>query len=243
MIHQSICFFTDDDNFTKEFLFLTMIKSTTFDFLTSLAANNDREWFQLHKQQHDNARENILEFTASIIDKLSKIDTTIPRELDPKSCVMRIYRDVRFSKDKVPYKTNFGIGISANGKNFNGPGYYLHIQPQQSFLAGGCWMPEADLLKAIRQEIDYNGQNFHKIIDLPTFKKYFGGLDTEFQLKKAPKGYPSDHPDIDYLKLKSFTVGYPLTQADLKKTDAIEQVINGFKEMHPFIVFLRSALA
>ena len=142
-----------------------MIKSDTFHFLSQLAENNNLEWFHAHKQEHDEARENVIAFVSQLINGLAKIDIAILTDLDPKDCVMRIYRDIRFSKDKTPYKTNFGIGISPNGKNFEGPGYYLHIHPEQSFLAGGCWMPEANVLKAIRQEIDYNGSDFHTIID------------------------------------------------------------------------------
>ena len=110
-----------------------MIKSDTFDFLSQLAANNNREWFHAHKQQHDQARENVLEFTATIIRGLAKIDTSISSDLEPKDCVMRIYRDIRFSKDKQPYKLNFGIGISSNGKNFDGPGIIYTFNPSNLF--------------------------------------------------------------------------------------------------------------
>jgi uncharacterized protein (TIGR02453 family) len=219
-----------------------MIRLSTFDFLTQLAANNNREWFQLHKAEHDHARENILEFTADVISGLSKIDAVVPSDLDPKSCVMRIYRDVRFSKDKTPYKNNFGIAISANGKNFNGSGYYLHINPEQSFVAGGCWMPEPVMLKAIRQEIDYNGSDFRAIVENKSFKKYFGDLDTEAKLKTVPKGYPADHPDIEYLKLKSFTVSHEMKTEELSKPDAVKKVADGFAEMYPLIIFLRNAI-
>ena len=220
-----------------------MIKSDTFHFLSQLAENNNRDWFHAHKQQHDQARENVIAFVAQLIHGLSKIDIAISADLDPKDCVMRIYRDIRFSKDKTPYKTNFGIGISPNGKNFDGPGYYLHIHPEQSFLAGGCWMPEANVLKAIRQEIDYNGFDFHTIIDRASFKNYFGYLDTEFKLKTTPKGYSIDHPDISYLQLKSFTVSHALKQDDLKKASATDEIIAGFVELYPFIAFLRNAIA
>ncbi len=219
-----------------------MIKLSTFEFLTQLAANNNREWFQAHKAEHDNARENVLEFTAALISGLSKIDTAIPSDLDPKNCVMRIYRDVRFSKDKTPYKNNFGAGISANGKNFNGPGYYLHISPEQSFVAGGCWMPESDMLKAIRQEIDYNGSAFRVVVENKSFKKYFGHLNTEHKLKTIPKGYPTDHPEIEYLKLKSFTVNHEIAPKDLSKSDAVKKVVEGFAEMYPLIIFLRNSI-
>jgi len=220
-----------------------MIKSKTFDFLSHLAANNNRTWFNAHKESHDVARDNVMEFTLAIIAKMCKIDSTIPPELDPKHCIMRIYRDIRFSKDKTPYKTNFGIGISPTGKNFYGPGYYLHIQPEQSFLAGGCWMPEPTQLKAIRQEIDYNSLGFHKVIDSGSFKNYFGSLDTQEKLKTVPKGYDKDHPDINYLKLKNFTASHFLLKSDLQNANAVEKVIEGFVELYPFIAFLRNAVA
>ncbi len=219
-----------------------MLRSDTFDFLEQLAVNNNREWFQAHKDQHDSARENVLGFIGDVITGLAKIDVTIPTDLNPKDCVMRIYRDVRFSKDKTPYKTNFGAGISPNGKNFNGPGYYLHISPEQSFIAGGCWMPATDHLKAIRQEIDYNSSDFQSILDDKLFKGYFGKLDNEAALKTAPKGYSPDHPNIEYLKLKSFTVSQEITKEELLKTDAAKRIVEGFTALHPFIVFLRNAI-
>ncbi len=219
-----------------------MIRPGTFEFLTELSANNNREWFQAHKTEHDQARENILEFTADVISELAKVDAAISSDMDSKNCVMRIYRDVRFSKNKTPYKTNFGAGISASGKNFNGPGYYLHINPQQSFVAGGCRMPESDILKAIRQEIDYNGSDFRKIVENKAFKQYFRSLSTEHKLKTVPKGYPADHPDIEYLKLKSFTVSHEMSALDLSKPDAVKKVADGFAEMYPFIIFLRNAI-
>ena len=156
---------------------------------------------------------------------------------------MRIYRDVRFSKDKTPYKTNFGAGFSENGKNFKGAGYYLHIHPEKSFLAGGCWMPEGDMLKSIRQEIDYNGADFHEIIDDKAFKKYFGAPDSEYKLKTPPKGYQPDHQDIEYLKLKSFTFSHALTRAELSGSNAVDDVCNGFIRLYPFISFLRNAVS
>ena len=220
-----------------------MINSATFDFLRGLAANNNRDWFQANKLSHDVARNNVLDFAGKIIEKLSKIDLLVSQDLDPKTCVMRIYRDVRFSKDKTPYKTNFGAGFSENGKNFKGAGYYLHIHPEQSFLAGGCWMPEADMLKAIRQEIDYNGSDFHDIIDDKEFKKYFGTLDSEYKLKTPPKGYQPEHQDIEYLKLKSFTFSHALKNTELMGSNAVEEVCNGFIRLHPFIAFLRNAVS
>jgi uncharacterized protein (TIGR02453 family) len=220
-----------------------MIKSGTFDFLSDLAKNNNRDWFQENKARHDEARINVIGFVAELIAGLSKIDNIIPADLDPKACVMRIYRDIRFSLNKTPYKINFGAGISQHGKNFNGPGYYLHIQPEECFLAGGCWMPSPDMLKSIRQEIDYNGGQFHRIVDAPAFKEYFGMPDQEYKLKTVPKGYAADHPDIEYLKLKSFTFTHSLSSRELSSPGAVKTVLEGFEKLHPFIVFLRNAIS
>ncbi len=220
-----------------------MIRSATFDFLKDLAENNNREWFQDNKARHDEARNNVLEFAGDIITGLSKIDPTVSPDLDPKNCVMRIYRDVRFSKNKTPYKNNFGAGISQQGKNFNGPGYYLHIHPEECFVAGGCWMPEAGMLKLIRQEIDYNGKDFREIICNPEFKKYFGEPDQEYKLKTMPKGYSPDHPEIEYLKLKSFTFTHILSPKKLSSSNAVQTVVDGFEKLHPFMCFLRNAIS
>jgi hypothetical protein len=220
-----------------------MINAATFDFLEELHFNNNRDWFHLNKTRHDNARTNVLEFTNSLILKLSKIDPSISADLDSKNCVMRIYRDIRFSKDKTPYKTNFGVGFSENGKNFKGPGYYLQIHPEESLIAGGYWMPEGEHLKAIRQEIDYNGIDFHKIVDNKEFIKYFGSLDEDYKLKTAPKGYQPHHPYIEYLKLKSFTFSHPLTKSELIGSGAVDNVCDGFARLYPFISFLRNSVS
>lgn len=220
-----------------------MIKVETFNFLKELAANNNRDWFAKHKVLHDNSRENVLEFVGSVIKDLSESDRAIPADLDPKECVMRIYRDIRFSLDKTPYKTNFGAGISPDGKNFNGPGYYLHISPYECFVAGGCWMPEKEQLKLIRQEIDYNSSDFRHSLDEFLSTSGNGRLDTDHKLKTTPKGYDPEHPDIEYLRLKSYTVTVPLKRSDLTSPAARETVVSAFAAIHPFILFLRNAIS
>lgn len=220
-----------------------MIKSSSFEFLSDLASNNNRDWFLLNKGRFEDARQNILDFTELVLSGISKFDPSIPATMPAKDCVNRIYRDIRFSKDKTPYKTNFGIGFSPNGKKFKGPGYYLHIHPTESFIGGGCWMPETDLLKAIRQEIDYNGSEFRSIVEDPSFVDYFGGLDPEYKLKTCPKGYELDNPEIEFLKFKSFTFSHALSQNELTSHNAAEQVIDGFSKLYPFITFLRNAIS
>lgn len=229
--------------FLADFLFAGMIQQTTFQFLRDIARNNNREWFQANKERYEHARENVLEFTSRVLEGLSQIDPMIGGDVQAKQCVLRIYRDIRFSKDKTPYKTNFGIGISPTAKNFKGPGYYLHLEPGQSFVTGGCWMPDSDLLKAIRQEIDYNFTDFHALLRKPDFESFFRDLDIEHKLKTAPKGYASDHPEIEYLKLKSFTASSDLTETQLTGNNSVNDVLVRLEALHPFMDFLRNALA
>ena len=218
-----------------------MIKNSTFKFLEEVAANNNREWFQANKSRYEEARNNAIDFTREVICGLAAIDPLITKEIEPKDCVLRIYRDIRFSKDKTPYKTNIGIGISQTGKNFKGPGYYIHIQPGQCFITGGSWMPETGLLKAIRQEIDYNSADFNSIISAPDFIDYFKDLDREDALKTVPKEYSADHPDIYYLKLKSFTASHNVSNKVLTGTRSVTYTVNVLEKLYPFMEFLRNA--
>jgi uncharacterized protein (TIGR02453 family) len=131
----------------------------------------------------------------------------------------------------------------SKGKNFDGPGYYLHIHPEDSFVAGGCWMPQPDELKAIRQEIDYNEAELRAVLEKPLFKKYFTSLDTSEKLKTVPKGYTVDHPAIELLKLKSFTAHYAISPAALCSATAVKDVLAVWNEIYPLSVFLRNALS
>ena len=220
-----------------------MIESSTLNFLQKLSENNNREWFNANKGAYESSRENVLQFTSELIAGIAKIDSTVPADLNPKDCVMRIYRDIRFSKDKTPFKTNFGIAISSNGKNFKGPGYYVNIKPGECFIAGGSWYPETEELKAIRQEIDYNGSEFREILNEPSFKRIFGDLDRESALKTTPKGYPADHEDIEYLKLKSFTITCKISDKDLVQKRSAEIISLNFEKLFPLMSFLRNAIS
>ncbi|MNL29360.1 hypothetical protein D3C87_1510410 [compost metagenome] len=155
--------------------------------------------------------------------------------------MLRIYRDVRFSKNKDPYKNNYGIFFAVKGKGVNEPGYYLHIQPGACFFAAGFWMPEAADLKKIREEIDYNTSEFLDIIAAKDFKNTFQ-LSQEDKLKKAPKGYETDHPQIEILKLKSFIATFPIKDEEFFKPEIVNKLKNAFKSVYPFIVFLRNAV-
>jgi len=215
----------------------------TFNFLRDLAANNNRDWFIAHKADHDRAKENVTEFAGELIRELSKIDPSLDPNVDPKKAVLRIYRDVRFSPDKTPYKNNFGIGRMTSGKNVMHIGYYMQIQPGESFIAGGSWMPEADQLKKVRQEIDYNAAGLKKVIDGPRFKKLFGEFRKQEQLKTVPQGYSANNENIDLLKLKSFVAHHNFTDAELQKEGVVQNIAAVCEEMYPLNVFLKNAVS
>lgn len=217
------------------------ILPSTFAFLVQLKENNSREWFQENKMDYDSAYLNIKNFVQELILQLAKIDPFIKEDIPVSKCLFRIYRDTRFSKDKTPYKHWFGAGISVAGRKLNGPEYYLHIEPQNSFIAAGYWHPEKNHLAAIRQEIDYNGKQFLKIINDPKFKRYVELGDYD-KLKKAPNGYATDHPLIEYLKLKSFTASRRFNDQELSDQKAINTLLKTIQVMYDFKYFLHTAL-
>lgn len=220
---------------------MSNIHKETFTFLIELIAHNERDWFADNKDRYEKARENVIDFAADVLAGLSKADPLISKDIDPKKCVMRIYRDVRFSKNKAPYKSNFGIGFSQEGKHNGGIGYYVHIQPGECFTGGGYWMPEAAHLKAIRQEIDYNASELKKIIDEKSFKMAFGDFRNQEQLKTVPRDYNAENENIALLKLKSFAAAHKMSDAGLQKKTASESVIEYLTMARPLNVFLAKA--
>ena len=218
-----------------------IIHADTFGFLTAIKANNDREWFQEHRSQYERAWQNMKDFTAGLIDGLAQWDRYIAADIPVSKCVFRIYRDTRFSKDKTPYKTWLGAGISTAGRKLNGPEYYIHIQPGNSFAAAGYWRPEKEHLAAIRQEIDYNGAQLMDIVHEPNFKKHCR-LDMQDTLKRPPAGFSVDNPYIDWLKLKSFTAIESFTDNQLQRADGLERVLTAYRRMYDFKLFLHEAL-
>ena len=187
------------------------------------------------------SKENVSETVDAFIKELVKFDKKFIG-LTSKECVFRIYRDVRFAKDKRPYKTNLGASINPGGKKAMNAGYYLHIEPGKSFLAGGIWMPPGDILKKIRQEIDYNGKKINKIISSKEFVKYYGELDDDHKLKTTPKGYDKDHPNIELLKLNSLIVWHDFNDKTVMNKSFIKELGKGAKVMKPFLDFLNEAL-
>jgi len=217
------------------------IHPDTFGFLEAVKENNDREWFQQHRDTYEQAWQNMKDFTQAVITGLAETDRYISADIPVSKCLFRIYRDTRFSKDKTPYKTWLGAGISTAGRKLNGPEYYLHIQPGNSFAAGGYWRPEKDHLAAIRQEIDYNGAELSAILEEADFKKNCH-LDMQDKLKRPPAGYDADNPYIEWLKLKSFTAFASFKDVELSRAGGLEQVLQAFRRMYRFKLFLHQAV-
>lgn len=212
-------------------------------FLKDIARHNNRVWFEKNKSRYLQAKQEFEGLVGAVLKELVKFDGGLGG-LDPKKLPFRIYRDVRFSKDKRPYKTNMGAGFSPNGKLVQEPGYYLHVQPgNKSFVAGGIYMPDAGNLSRIRQEIDYNPDALTKIVSGKSFKKLFDGFDEFDKLKTAPKGYPKDHPHIEWLKLKSFIVSAPLTDKQVTDKKLVNTIATTCKNIKPLNDYIKEAIA
>lgn len=216
----------------------TSIDSSTLQFLKSLLKNNNREWFTEHKNLYVEAQKDVLLFVENLIEEMSKFDEEILK-IDAKKALFRIYRDVRFSKDKSPYKTNFGAGLGM-GKGTKITGYYLHIEPGKSFLAGGVYQPESSVLKEIRKEISMNSNEFLKILEQKDFRNNFRGLSVENKLQRVPAGFEKEDPMAEFLKLKNFIVVHPISDDSLIKESAAKDFAKIFKSIKPLNDFLES---
>lgn len=218
-----------------------MLQQTTLDFLKKLEKNNNKAWFDKNRDTYEAAKADFETFVDAIKNQLAKIEPALADQ-KPKDMIFRIFRDVRFSKDKTPYKAHFGAYFSRAGRKSPDAGYYLHIQPgNKNFIAGGLWMPEGPLLKATRQEIDYNLDEFNSILNKAAFKKLYKSLEGE-KLKTLPQGYAADNPAIEYLKMKSFIVSTKLEDKDLLAKTAVSKIFTAFNTMQPLVSFLNRAI-
>lgn len=214
---------------------------TSLKFLKQLAKNNNKEWFDVNRKTYEVCKTEFETLVKSVIDKCTIFDNGL-LNLEAKKCMFRINKDVRFSKDKSPYKTNMGASINPGGKKSMVPGYYIHIEPGKSFLAGGCYQPMPETLAAIRQEIDYNSAEFKKILSSKDFKSYFKELSQEDKLKTAPKGYDKNHPDKELLQHKHFIVMHHLKDEDVLNKNFPSYASKVFKAMLPLNLFLRRSV-
>lgn len=220
-----------------------MIQSATIGFLNNLRKNNNRNWFEEHRKEYETARADFLQFSQAVIDQFGKKEHAIA-ELQAKDCMFRINRDVRFSKNKDPYKTNFAAAFSKGGKKSGLAGYYLHLEYDRLMMGGGIWMPENIQVQKIRQEIDYNWNDFEKIIRYKSFQKVYGDLymGSDVKLTRPPRGYDPDHPGVEYLKLKSWIVTSEMNAKELLSNNLTQTVLKGFELLMPLVSFLNQPL-
>ncbi|WP_442266603.1 DUF2461 domain-containing protein [Tenacibaculum sp. ZS6-P6] len=211
------------------------LSTDTFQFLNKLAENNTREWFADNKPEFDTVQKDVKQFYKSIQEKLEVHD-----EIE-KHKFFRIYRDVRFSKDKTPYKTHFAGSFSRNGAHLRG-GYYLRLKPGESFLAGGFWEPNKEDLFRIRKEIEIDASEFRAILTDAEFQKYFGDKFEGDELKTAPKGFDKTHPDIDLIRKKGYIAIRNFTDKEVLSSNFINEIDVSYKALRPFFDLMSSVL-
>ncbi|TDG36822.1 DUF2461 domain-containing protein [Pedobacter changchengzhani] len=221
-----------------------MIDRSTFEFLKDLKLNNSKDWLDGHRKIYEQAKENILTFTGELIDAFSNLESSISSaHLDPKKCITRLNRDLRFAKDKTPYKTDYYIVLNKNGKNSPSAFYYLHIEPKNCFVGGGVYNPQPDHLKKIRQEIDYAFSEWKEIINNESFTKVFpSGINHSGVLSRPPKDFDADNEAVEFLKMKGFYTSEKLSDEELTSNDTFTKIISSFQIAKPLVNFLNRAI-
>ncbi|KQB44060.1 TIGR02453 family protein [Flavobacterium sp. L1I52] len=220
-----------------------MLNTESLQFLNDLRANNNREWFQDNKKRYEAYKKDYHQLVADFLDAMKPWDSALEM-LEIKDCTFRINRDIRFSKDKSPYKTHMGIWISSGSKGLNKAGYYVHIDPNGSFIAGGFYAPEADDLKKIRKEIAFFYEDLEAILAEPNFKKEFGDFcrNEKYLLKNPPRGYEKEHPAIEFLKLKSFETMHKFDISEVTKKDFVSKTTQKLQLLKPLNEFMNRAI-
>jgi len=217
-----------------------MINKQVLNFLSDLSVNNNREWFQENKNKYLQAKENFEVFINLLIHEISKFDGQI-KGLEARNCTFRIYRDVRFSSNKSPYKTNMGAYISRGGRKSPFAGYYFHLQPGESFLAGGIYSPSSAALKIIRNEIHDNLDEFEAIVENSSFRETYTWFAGD-KLKTTPRDFPKDAPGIEWLRYKNYTPFHALSDEEISRADLLTEAIKIYRELYPLNEFFNRAL-
>ncbi|KVV15958.1 DUF2461 domain-containing protein [Flavobacterium sp. TMP13] len=221
-----------------------MLTIESLQFLDDLKNNNNRDWFLENKKRYEIFKTDYHQLIGDFLDAMKPLDPSLEL-LEVKNCTFRINRDIRFSKDKSPYKSHLGIWISSGIKGLNRSGYYIHIEKDASFIAGGLYSPESDDLKKIRKEIAFFYDDLETVLAEKTFKKEFGTLDVNERnsLKNPPRGYDKEHPAISFLKLKSFTASQKIDRAEFLKSDFVTKMSAKLLALKPLNDFLNRGLA
>lgn len=216
------------------------MESKTLHFLSLLAENNNREWFQANRKLYDAAKADMENLVGYLIEEVGKFQDL--GNLQVKECLLRINRDIRFSKNKAPYKNNLSAGIGPGGKSSGKIDYYIQVQPgNQTFLGGGMWEVTTEQLGRFRQEIDYNADELKGIIEDPEFRSFYPEIEGE-SLKTVPKGYSKDHPEIELLKRKQLFFMHRFTDKDVASKDFGQKVLKGIELLKPFTDYMNYVL-
>ncbi len=212
-----------------------MLSQSTLQFLKELAENNNRDWFTENRKRYETAKKDLEKLVEAVLKGVNEFESLPNTEV--KDCIFRINRDVRFSKDKSPYKQWFSAAVGPGGRHSGRTDFYLHIQPGKSFLGAGMWAPTPKHLAKFRQEIDFNPQELKGIIEAPAFRDYFPEIWGE-SLQRMPKGYPETHPDIALLKRKQLFFMHKYTDADVMSPGFAAEVVKGCRLIKPFCDYL-----
>ncbi len=220
-----------------------MLSKETLQFLDDLKANNNRDWFLENKKRYEAFKKDYQQLVADLLDVLKPLDPSLEM-LEVKNCTFRINRDIRFSKDKTPYKTHLGLWFSSGTKGLNRSGYYIHLEKGASFIAGGLYCPEADDLKKMRKEIAFFHEDLESILNEKNFKKEFNNFDRNEKntLKNPPRGYEKEHPAIELLKLKSFESSQAIDFLSVSKKDFVAVMSQKLIVLKPLNDFINRAL-
>jgi uncharacterized protein (TIGR02453 family) len=220
-----------------------MLSKDTLQFLDDLKANNNRDWFLDNKKRYEAFKKDYQLLVADLLDAMKPLDPSLEM-LEVKNCTFRINRDIRFSKDKTPYKSHLGIWLSSGAKGLNRSGYYIHLENGSSFIAGGLYCPEANDLKKMRKEIAYFHEDLEAILNEKEFKKEFNDFDRDEKntLKNPPRGYEKEHPAIDLLKLKSFESSQKINFSSAGTKDFVTTVSKKLILLKPLNDFINRAL-
>ena len=218
-----------------------MITAEALNFIADLKENNNTEWMHANKKRYDNYKKDYHNFIAAILLEMKALDKAL-EPLEVKNCTFRINRDIRFSKDKTPYKTHISVWLSTNKSIKNAPGYYLHLDDTESFAAGGMYCPETNELKKIRKEIAFFYDDLNAVLDNNSFKNEFKNLSQADALKRPPKDFDANHPAIELLKLKSFTASVKVEKIDCLNANFAKIISQKLILLQPLNQFLNRAL-
>jgi uncharacterized protein (TIGR02453 family) len=220
-----------------------MLSKDTLQFLDDLKANNNRDWFLENKKRYEAVKKDYQQLVGDFLDAMKPLDPSLEM-LEVKNCTFRINRDIRFSKDKTPYKSHLGVWLSSGAKGMNRSGYYLHLEKEASFIAGGLYCPESVDLKKMRKEIAYFHDDLEAILNEKNFKREFKDFDRNEKdtLKNPPRGYEKEHPAIEFLKLKSFECSQRIDFSEVTKKDFVATMSKKLITLKPLNDFINRAL-